>query len=160
MKIYTGCGYDVHRLIEERKLILGGVEIPNDKGLLGHSDADVLLHAIMDSLLSAAGLNDIGWYFPSTDMQYFGISSLKLLEKVLIVLITNGFNVNNVSAQIICEKPKLQDYIKKMRENIAYTLKIDIKHVGITATTNEGLGYLGKSEGIAAIANCSIIEIN
>lgn len=160
MKIYTGCGYDIHKLIEERKLILGGVEIPNERGLLGHSDADVLLHAIIDSLLSAAGLNDIGWYFPNTDMQYFGISSLELLQKVSVILITNGFTVNNISAVIICENPKLQDYVKKMRENIAYTLKIDVKRVGITATTNEGIGALGRNEGIAAMANCSIMEIN
>lgn len=159
MNIYTGCGYDVHKLIEERKLILGGVEIPNDKGLLGHSDADVLLHAVMDSLLSAAGLNDIGWYFPNNDMQYLGIESLKLLEKISVILITNGFKPNNISAVIVCEKPKLQGYILKMRENIANILKIDISRVGITATTNEALGSLGRNEGIAAIANSSIIEL-
>lgn len=159
MKIYTGCGYDVHKLIEERKLKLGGVEIPNDKGLLGHSDADVLLHAIMDSLLSAAGLDDIGCYFPNTDMQYLGVDSLNLLKKVLDILNANGFKPNNVTAQIICEKPKLRNHIEQMRKNIAEVLKIDIKRVGIMATTNEGLGFLGKNEGIAVIANSSIIEI-
>ena len=158
MKIFTGCGYDVHKFIEERKLKLGGVEIPYDMGLLGHSDADVLLHAIMDSLLSAAGLKDIGWHFPNSDMQYFGISSLTLLEKVLKILADNGYIPNNVSAQIICEKPVLKDYIDNMRENIANALKIDIKRVAVMATTNEGLGFVGRNEGIAVIANSSIIE--
>ncbi len=147
-----GTGYDVHRLTENRKLILGGVEIPWEKGLLGHSDADVLLHAIMDALLGAAALGDIGKLFPDSDDRYKGISSVKLMEAVRDVLEEHRFLIENVDATVIAQAPKLRPYIDEMRENIAQALGVDISQVSVKATTEEGLGFTGSGEGIAAQA--------
>ncbi|MCR5824083.1 MAG: 2-C-methyl-D-erythritol 2,4-cyclodiphosphate synthase [Lachnospiraceae bacterium] len=149
-----GQGYDVHKLVEGRALILGGVAVPYEKGLLGHSDADVLTHAVMDALLGAAALGDIGSNFPDSDDKYKGISSLSLLNEVRDMLLNNLFIVENIDATIIAQKPKLSTYIREMRENIANTLKIDISQVSIKATTEEGLGFTGAGEGIAAQAVC------
>lgn len=145
-----GMGYDVHRLVEDRKMILGGVEIPFEKGLLGHSDADVLTHAIMDSLLGAAALGDIGKHFPDTDLAYKGISSIKLLEHVGRLLEENLYLIGNIDATIIAQRPKVGPYREEMRENIAKALKIPVDKVSIKATTEEGLGFTGREEGIAA----------
>ena len=150
----VGMGYDVHRLVEERELILGGVRIPYEKGLLGHSDADVLLHAIMDALLGAAALGDIGKHFPDTDPAYKGISSLVLLGKVGELLAGKGFLIENIDATIIAQAPKMRPYIDSMRVNIAATLGTDLEHVNVKATTEEGLGFTGAGEGIAAQAIC------
>lgn len=147
-----GTGYDVHRLTEGRELILGGVKIPYEKGLLGHSDADVLLHAIMDALLGAAALGDIGQHFPDTDEQYRGISSLELLKKVREILEEHFFFVGNVDATIIAQRPKLAPYREKMRQNIAQALEIPADRVSVKATTEEGLGFTGAGEGIAVQA--------
>ena len=152
-----GHGYDVHRLVEERALILGGVDIPHTKGLLGHSDADVLTHAIMDALLGAAGLWDIGHAFPDTDPAYKGISSLLLLERVMEMLRSKGFSVGNIDATILAQKPKLAPYIPQMRENIACIIGIDAGAVNIKATTEEGLGFTGTEQGIAAHAVALLI---
>ena len=149
-----GSGYDVHRLVEGRKLIVGGVEIPYEKGLLGHSDADVLLHAIADALLGAAALGDIGKHFPDTDPAYQGISSLTLLQRVGELLEDRLFFVENIDATIIAERPKFRPYIDAMRENIAKALRIPADRVSVKATTEEGLGFTGKGEGIAAQAVC------
>ncbi len=149
-----GMGYDVHRLVQGRDLIIGGVKIPFEKGLLGHSDADVLLHAIMDALLGAASLGDIGKHFPDTDEAYRGISSLKLLERVGGLLEEGCFFIENIDATIIAQKPKMRPYIDRMRKNIADTLGIDISQVNIKATTEEGLGFTGREEGISAQAIC------
>ncbi len=149
-----GMGYDVHRLTEGRKLIMGGVEIPYEKGLLGHSDADVLLHAVMDALLGAAALGDIGKHFPDTDPAYRGISSLKLLSCVGELLEENCFFIENIDATIIAQAPKMRPHIDTMRENIAKTLGIDISQVNVKATTEEGLGFTGNGEGISAQAVC------
>ena len=151
-----GMGYDVHRLVEDRKLIVGGVEIPYEKGLLGHSDADVLLHAIMDALLGAAALGDIGKHFPDTDPAYKGISSLKLLEKVGGLLAEKGFFIENIDSTIIAQAPKMRPYIDAMRENIAKALEMDTEHVNVKATTEEGLGFTGTGEGISAQAICML----
>ena len=148
----AGIGYDVHRLTAGRKLILGGVEIPSDRGLLGHSDADALLHALMDAMLSAAGLRDIGFYFPDSDPAYAGASSVRLLTRVKELVHGQGYRVGNVSAVIICEKPKLSPFLPAMAECIAAS------EVGISATTNEGLGFLGRAEGIAAQCVCTLIK--
>ena len=147
-----GHGYDVHRLVEDRALILGGVEIPHSKGLLGHSDADVLTHAIMDALLGAAGLWDIGHAFPDTDPAYKGISSLLLLERVMDMLKGKKFSVGNVDATILAQKPKLAPYIPQMRKNLAEILGVDESRVNVKATTEEGLGFTGREEGMAAHA--------
>lgn len=149
-----GTGYDVHRLTEERKLIVGGVEIPYEKGLLGHSDADVLLHAIMDALLGAAAFGDIGRHFPDSEAEYKGISSLVLLERVGELLEENCFLIENIDATIIAQAPKMRPYIERMRENIARALHIEMEQVNIKATTEEGLGFTGAGEGIAAQAVC------
>ena len=149
-----GMGYDVHKLTEGRKLIIGGVEIPYEKGLLGHSDADVLLHAIMDALLGAAALGDIGKHFPDTDPAYKGISSLKLLEHVGALLEEHYFLIENIDATIIAQAPKMRPYIDTMRENIANTLHIDLSQVNVKATTEEGLGFTGSGEGISSQAIC------
>lgn len=149
-----GMGYDVHRLTEGRKLIIGGVEIPNERGLLGHSDADVLLHAIMDALLGAAALGDIGKHFPDTDPAYKGISSIKLLEHVGVLLEENCFLIENIDATIIAQAPKMRPHIDIMRQNIADALKIDISQVNVKATTEEGLGFTGNKEGISSQAIC------
>ena len=152
----AGMGYDVHRLTEGRKLILGGVEIPYEKGLLGHSDADVLLHAVMDALLGAAALGDIGKHFPDTDPKYSGISSILLLEHVGALLDENGYVIENIDATIIAQRPKMRPYIEKMRENIASALKIETEQVNVKATTEEGLGFTGTGEGISSQAICML----
>ena len=151
-----GNGYDVHRLVENRKLILGGVEIPYEKGLLGHSDADVLLHAVMDALLGAAALGDIGKHFPDTDPKYKGISSIKLLEHVAELITEKGYIVENIDATIIAQRPKMRPYIDTMRQNIADALCIEIDQVNVKATTEEGLGFTGDGEGISSQAICAI----
>lgn len=148
----VGHGYDVHRLTQDRKLILGGVEIPYDKGLDGHSDADVLLHAVMDALLGAAGLPDIGGLFPDTDDAYLGISSVLLLQKVAEELRTRKISVVNVDATVIAQAPKLAPYRLQMRQNIARALGVDAEQVGVKATTEEHLGFTGEGLGIAAHA--------
>ncbi|SMD14248.1 2-C-methyl-D-erythritol 4-phosphate cytidylyltransferase [Sporomusa malonica] len=155
--IRSGIGYDVHRLVPERKLILGGVDIPYTLGLDGHSDADVLLHAIKDALLGAAALGDIGRHFPDTDGRYKGISSLALLGEVREILARNGYTVNNIDATIVAQKPKLAPYIARMNSNIAETLGIDVGQVNVKATTTEGLGFAGQGQGIAAYATATII---
>lgn len=152
-----GHGYDVHRLVEDRKLIIGGVDIPYEKGLLGHSDADVLLHAVSDALLGAASLGDIGKHFPDTDPAYKGIDSRKLLRHVVLLLKEKGFSVGNIDCTIIAQKPKLKDYIEKMRENIAQDCTVDISCVNVKATTEEGLGFTGDLSGISAHAVCILL---
>ena len=147
-----GQGYDVHRLSEGRRLIIGGVDIPYEKGLLGHSDADVLLHAVMDALLGAAALGDIGRHFPDTDEKYKGISSMELLRHVAVLLQENGFLVENIDATVIAQRPKLFPYREQMVTNIASALGIEENQVNIKATTEEGLGFTGAGEGIAAQA--------
>ena len=147
-----GHGYDVHRLVEGRRLILGGVEVPFDKGLLGHSDADVLTHAVMDALLGAAALGDIGRHFPDTDPAYAGADSLKLLDHVVELLEEKGYQVGNVDATILAQKPKLAPYIEKMRDNLAARMKVEPGQVNVKATTEEKLGFTGAEEGIAAHA--------
>lgn len=151
-----GTGYDVHKLAEGRKLIIGGVEIPYEKGLLGHSDADVLIHAIMDALLGAAALGDIGLHFPDSDKEYEGISSVELLKKVRRLLLEKGYAISNVDSTIIAQAPKLRPYIDEMRKNIANALLLPIDDVNVKATTEEGLGFTGQGEGIAAQAVCLI----
>ena len=151
-----GMGYDVHRLVEDRELIIGGVKIPYEKGLLGHSDADVLLHAIMDALLGAASLGDIGKHFPDSDLEYKGISSILLLEKVGKMLEENMFLIENIDATIIAQAPKMRPYIDTMRENIAKALCIDISQVNVKATTEEGLGFTGEGLGISSQAICML----
>ena len=151
-----GKGYDVHRLVEGRKLILGGVDIPYEKGLLGHSDADVLVHAVMDSLLGAAALGDIGKHFPDTDEKYKGISSLELLKHVSLLLESKGYSIINIDATIIAQKPKMAPHILKMRENMASVLGIDVDLINVKATTEEGLGFTGEGLGIASDAICLI----
>lgn len=152
----VGMGYDVHRLVEDRDLIMGGVKIPYEKGLLGHSDADVLLHAIMDALLGAAALGDIGKHFPDSDPQYKGISSVLLLEKVGALLEEKGFLIENIDATIIAQAPKMRPYIDTMRQNIASALGILEDQVNVKATTEEGLGFTGTGEGISAQAICML----
>ena len=152
----VGMGYDVHRLTAGRKLILGGVEIPYGKGLLGHSDADVLVHAVMDALLGAAALGDIGKHFPDTDPEYEGISSIRLLEHVGRLLDEKGYVIENIDATIIAQRPKMRPYIDQMRENIAEALKIETDQVNVKATTEEGLGFTGEGEGISSQAVCAV----
>ena len=152
----VGIGYDVHRLVEGRKLILGGVEIPHTLGLLGHSDADVLLHAIMDALLGAAALGDIGQHFPDTDPAYEGADSLQLLAQVGELLNQEGYAVENIDATVIAQKPKIAPHIGKMRENIAETLHLELAQVNVKATTEERLGFTGREEGISAQAVCAL----
>lgn len=149
-----GHGYDVHRLVLERKLILGGVEVPYEKGLLGHSDADVLTHAVMDALLGAAGLGDIGKHFPDTDPAYAGADSMKLLEHVAGLLRARGWQVSNVDATILAQRPKLAPYIPAMRRVLAGHLGLEEEQVNVKATTEEGLGFTGSGEGMAAHAVC------
>ena len=154
-----GTGYDVHRLTEDRKLILGGVDIPYEKGLLGHSDADVLLHAIMDALLGAAALGDIGKHFPDSDERYKGISSILLLREVGRLLEENNYIIENIDSTIIAQRPKLATYISDMRQNIAKALGLEMSQVNVKATTEEGLGFTGAGEGIAASAVCLLSSI-
>lgn len=152
MTIRIGHGYDVHRMVEGRRLILGGVKIPYLKGLDGHSDADVLVHAVCDALLGSLSLGDIGIHFPDQDQQYKDISSLKLLERVHAMVKEKGFGVGNIDATMVAEKPKLSEYLSQMCANIAQTLGIDREKINIKATTSEGLGFVGKGEGISAHA--------
>lgn len=159
MMMRIGHGYDVHRLVEERKLILGGVDIPYEKGLLGHSDADVLTHAVMDALLGAAGLGDIGRHFPDTDPTYKGADSLKLLDHVMEVLRDNGWQVGNVDATVIAQRPKLAGYIPEMRANLAARMGVSPAQVNVKATTEEKLGFTGSGEGISAHAVCLLTAI-
>ncbi len=148
----VGTGYDIHRLVAGRRLILGGVEIPSAVGLEGHSDADVLLHAIMDALLGAAGLPDIGHHFPNTADEYQGVSSLLLLEKVRELLDANRWIIGNIDATVVAERPKIANFITQMRQYIGQSLTVGVENIGIKATTNESLGSLGRGEGIAAMA--------
>ena len=152
----VGTGYDVHRLVEGRKLILGGVEIPHTLGLLGHSDADVLVHAVMDALLGAAALGDIGQHFPDTDPAYEGADSLGLLAQVGQLLQDEGYVIGNIDATVIAQKPKLAPHIAQMQENIAKTLGLDLSQVNVKATTEEHLGFTGREEGISAQAICAL----
>lgn len=152
----VGIGYDVHKLVEGRKLILGGVEIPHTLGLLGHSDADVLLHAIMDALLGAAALGDIGQHFPDTDPAYEGANSLKLLSHVSDLISREGYAIENIDATVIAQKPKLAPHILEMRQNIADTLHLDLSQVNVKATTEERLGFTGREEGISSQAICAL----
>jgi len=152
----VGTGYDVHRLVEGRKCIIGGVDIPYEKGLLGHSDADVLLHAIMDALLGAAALGDIGKHFPDTDALYKGISSIELMRHVGELIAAEGYVIENIDSTIIAQAPKMRPHIDIMRQNIADALCIDVNQVSVKATTEEGLGFTGSGEGIAAQAICSL----
>ena len=156
----VGCGFDVHRLVEGRKLFLGGVEIPFSKGLQGHSDADVLLHALCDAMLGAASAGDIGIHFPDNDLRFKNISSLVLLERTDEIMRGKGYQVENVDLTIIAEKPKVAAFIPAMKERIAQTLKVDIDKVNIKATTTEGLGFVGREEGIAALAVASVINVH
>lgn len=153
-------GYDVHKLVEGRTLIIGGVDIPYEKGLLGHSDADVLAHAIMDSVLGAAGLGDIGKHFPDTDEKYKGADSLKLMENVANLIDKENMLVANIDATIIAQKPKMAPHIDKMRENIAKALRIDISQINIKATTEEGLGFTGEGLGISSQSICLLETVN
>lgn len=150
--IRIGNGYDVHKLIEGRKMILGGVEIPHHLGLLGHSDADVLVHAIMDALLGALALGDIGKHFPDTDEKYKGINSIELLKKVVELVEEQGYKITNIDSIIAAERPKLKPYIDSMRANLSNALKIDISCVSVKATTEEKLGFTGRQEGIKSYA--------
>ncbi|MDB2091710.1 2-C-methyl-D-erythritol 2,4-cyclodiphosphate synthase [Clostridium paraputrificum] len=153
-----GLGYDVHKLVTDRKLILGGVEIPYEYGLLGHSDADVLLHAIMDSLLGASALGDIGKHFPDTDPKYKGISSIALLKEVGKLLHENGYKISNIDSTIIAQKPKMAPHIPLMRKNIANALNIDIDQINVKATTEEGLGFTGEGLGISSQSICLLYK--
>lgn len=156
----VGFGYDVHRLAEGRRLVLGGVEIPHTKGLDGHSDADVLLHALMDALLGAAGLRDIGYYFPPSDPAYLGADSLKLLVEVVALLKREGYQPVNVDMSLLAERPKIGPYVDQMRERISQVLGLPIRRVGIKATTNEQMGFVGEEKGMAAYAVALITEVD
>lgn len=155
----VGMGYDVHKLVEGRKLILGGVTIPFEKGLLGHSDADVVVHAVMDALLGAAALGDIGKHFPDTDPRYKGISSLQLLEQVGSLLEEHHYIVENIDATIIAQRPKLRPYIEEMEKNMTEALRLEKGRINVKATTEEGLGFTGTGEGISSQAICMLIPI-
>ncbi len=155
----VGLGYDVHKLVPNRDLIVGGVKIPHTLGLLGHSDADVLIHAIMDSLLGAAALGDIGKHFPDTDAKFKGISSIKLLTEVRILLSRNNYRIENIDATIIAQRPKMAPYIISMRQNISEALDISINQINVKATTEEGLGFTGIEEGISSQSICLISKI-
>lgn len=154
-----GIGYDVHKLVEGRKLIMGGVEIPYEKGLLGHSDADVLLHAVMDSLLGAAALGDIGKHFPDTDEKYKGVSSLLLLKEVGKLVKYKGYEIKNIDSTIIAQKPKMAPYIPNMVKNIAEALGEDLDKINVKATTEEGLGFTGRGEGISSQSICLLKKL-
>ena len=155
----VGMGYDVHRLTEGRDLIIGGVKIPYDKGLLGHSDADVLLHAIMDALLGAAALGDIGSHFPDTDDEYKGADSMVLLKRVGELIDDEHYIIENIDATIIAQRPKMRPYIDEMRSNIASALGIEVSQVNVKATTEEGLGFTGSGEGISSQAVCMLSSV-
>ena len=159
MKFRVGHGYDVHKLVEDRKLIIGGVEIPHSKGLLGHSDADVLAHAICDALLGAAALGDIGKHFPDNDDRYKDVDSLVLLEKVCELIRNKGYEISNVDSNILAQAPKLRPYIDEMRSKLAKAMKLDIDELSVKATTEERLGFTGREEGIAAHAVVLLMTI-
>ncbi len=152
-----GHGYDVHRFADGRRLVLGGVEIPYEKGLLGHSDADVLLHAVSDAILGAAALGDIGRHFPDTDPVFKDIDSRKLLRRIIALIKQNGLAVGNIDCTVIAQKPKLKDYIEQMRQNIADDCEVDVSFINVKATTEEGLGFTGDMSGIAAHAVCILV---
>ena len=154
-----GFGYDVHKFCKDRKLILGGIEIPYEMGLLGHSDADVLIHAIMDSMLGALALGDIGKHFPDTDEKYRGISSVKLLENVFELIKQKGYKIGNIDSIVVCEKPKMLPHIENIRENIASVLETAIENISVKATTEEKMGYTGRLEGIKAYSVCLLDKI-
>ena len=156
----VGLGYDVHKLVEGRKLIIGGVNIEHEKGLLGHSDADVLIHAVMDSILGALALGDIGKHFPDTDEKYKGADSLKLLEFVHNLIADKGYSIGNIDCTIIAQSPKMAPHIKNMRENIAKALNTSIDNINVKATTEEGLGFTGAKEGIAAQSICLLVKVD
>lgn len=158
-QLRVGCGYDVHKLVEERKLILCSVEVPYELGLLGHSDADVALHALMDALLGAAALGDIGKHFPDTDERFKGADSMKLTEHVVGLLAERGWQINNVDVTIIAQRPKLASFIPAMRANVARVLGVEEEAVNVKATTTEKLGFTGRGEGIASEAVASIIRL-
>ena len=160
MNIRVGLGYDVHKFAEERKLIIGGVSIPYEKGLLGHSDADVLVHAIMDSLVGACKKGDIGKLFPDTDPKYKDISSIELLKEVYKLIKADGYKVINIDSIIVAQKPKMAEYIPNMEENIAKCLEIDVDCINVKATTEEKLGFTGRKEGIASKAVCLVEKVN
>lgn len=153
----VGIGYDVHKLVENRKLILGGIEIEYSKGLLGHSDADVLIHAIIDSILGAAGLGDIGKLFPDNDDKYKGISSLKLLSEVNTIIKNKGYRIGNIDSTIIAQKPKLSPYIEDIKKSLCTVLDIDLENINVKATTEEGLGFTGSGEGISSQSICLLV---
>ncbi len=155
----VGIGYDVHALANNRDLYLGGVKIEHEMGLMGHSDADVLVHAIMDAILGAAAMGDIGRHFPDTDDKYKGISSLLLLKRVNEIILENGYKINNIDSIIIAQKPKLSPYISEMQKNIANVLGVDVSCINVKATTTEKLGFEGRQEGISAQAVCTLVEI-
>lgn len=156
----VGLGYDVHKLVEGRKLIMGGVEIPHEKGLLGHSDADVLLHAIMDSVLGALALGDIGKHFPDTDERFKGADSINLLEHVHTLISEKGYKINNIDSTIIAQRPKMAPHIEQMRVNIAKALNTSIDNINVKATTEEGLGFTGSGEGISSQSICSLVLVD
>ena len=155
----VGLGYDVHKLVEGRKLIIGGVNVPHEKGLLGHSDADVLIHAVMDSILGALALGDIGKHFPDTDEKYKGADSMKLLEFVYNLINEKGYGIGNIDCTIIAQSPKMAPHIQNMRENIAKALNTSIENINVKATTEEGLGFTGAKEGIAAQSICLLVKV-
>ncbi len=157
--IRTGIGYDVHKIEKGRKLVLCGVEIPCEYGLDGHSDADVMIHALMDSMLGAAGLFDIGYYFPNTDNNFKNISSIRLLEKVRALLADNGYKVMNTDLVLISERPKIISHVPAMKKNLAAALGIEESRIGVKATTNEKMGFLGRGEGMAALATSLIYSL-
>ncbi len=156
----VGLGYDVHKLVEKRKLIIGGVDIPHEKGLLGHSDADVLVHAVMDSILGALALGDIGKHFPDTDERYKGADSIKLLQFVYNLIKEKGYKIGNIDCTIIAQSPKMASHIYLMRENIAKALSTDIENINVKATTEEGLGFTGSKQGIAAQSICMLVKVD
>ena len=156
----VGLGYDVHKLVEGRKLIIGGVNVPHEKGLLGHSDADVLIHAVMDSILGALALGDIGKHFPDTDEKYKGADSMKLLEFVYNLINEKGYGIGNIDCTIIDQSPKMAPHIQKMIENIAKALNTSIENINVKATTEEGLGFTGAKEGIAAQSICLLVKVD
>lgn len=156
MKFRTGIGYDVHQLVEHRELILGGVHIPWDKGVLGHSDGDALTHAICDALLGAAGLGDIGQHFPSADPELKGISSMAILEKVVAHLNANGYGIENIDSTVVLQEPKISKYIEPMKTKLAATCSLDASRISVKATTTDHLGFTGRGEGIAALATVLI----
>ena len=156
----VGLGYDVHKLVEGRNLIIGGVDIPHEKGLLGHSDADVLIHAVMDSILGALALGDIGKHFPDTDGKYKGADSMKLLEFVYNLINEKGYGIANIDCTIIAQSPKMAPHIQSMRENIAKALNTSIDNINVKATTEEGLGFTGAKEGLAAQSICLLVKVD